>query len=208
MPHRKKIRDVILDITSAYLPIILTAILALGSWHMARQAPSVEKPAQVLADNMPDFRMDNFSVSRFNQTGDLVAHIQGTHAQHFFNNDVLHIEDLDSYWFSFNNQTTTIARAQKGISQNHNQIIDLKGEAKILITPTKDNSQPTANSPIFIQSPTLRLWPHEQKLHTPQPSTITHKNAHFQSVGLDYEHNTGILTLPSKVHGVFWPQKP
>lgn len=207
MPHRRKIRDVILDVASAYLPLILTAILALGSWHMARQAPSVEKPAQVLADDVPDFRMDDFAVSRFNAKGDLIAHIQGTHAQHFLADDALHMEHMESYWRSTQNTTTT-ARADYSISYRNAEMVDLKGKTKIIIHPAAKDNQKTANSPIFIQSETMRLWPEEQKLHTPSHTTIARADGYFQSTGMDYDNRSGILNLKSKVQGILWPQKP
>ncbi|HEX2540783.1 MAG TPA: LPS export ABC transporter periplasmic protein LptC, partial [Caldimonas sp.] len=68
----------LLDLASAYLPLILMAVLAGGTWWLVRNAPPderrVEAPAPV---HEPDYVMTRFVVQRFGADGALRTQIEG-----------------------------------------------------------------------------------------------------------------------------------
>src|SRR3954451_20563826 len=58
------------DLASAYLPLLMMAALASGTWWLVRNAPTVETPrADVAPRHEPDYEMTNFVVQRFASDG-------------------------------------------------------------------------------------------------------------------------------------------
>ena len=64
------------------LPLLMVAVLALGSYWMVRSAPSVdtgELPRP--PDDTPDYLIEGFTVQKFDASGRLTALLKGTSAQ-------------------------------------------------------------------------------------------------------------------------------
>jgi hypothetical protein len=64
---------------SLYLPVLLMALLALGSWWLVRNAPSAPKAAQERSvGHDPDYTMVHFMVKDFDVQGRMQSEIRGT----------------------------------------------------------------------------------------------------------------------------------
>jgi hypothetical protein len=60
----------LLDLVSAYLPLLMMAALASGTWWLVRNAPSVDEPRVVAAPrHEADYVMTRFIVQRFASDG-------------------------------------------------------------------------------------------------------------------------------------------
>jgi lipopolysaccharide export system protein LptC len=83
----------LLDLVSAYLPLLMMAGLALGTWWLLRNAPSVDEPrAAVAPRHEADYVMTRFVVQRFGSDGALRTQIEGDRLRHFPDDDTLEID--------------------------------------------------------------------------------------------------------------------
>ena len=72
LPWHRRLRELL----SAYLPLLLMALLALGTWWLVQNTPPAEAPRESAAPrHEPDYTMDDFTVERFATDGRL----QGAH---------------------------------------------------------------------------------------------------------------------------------
>src|SRR4030095_885177 len=83
------------DRLTIYLPIILTAALALGTYWLVRNAPKVLEPAAEEAPkHAPDFFMRGFVVKSFLPNGELRSELIGKEGRHYPDTDTLEIDQL------------------------------------------------------------------------------------------------------------------
>lgn len=193
-----------LDAASLYLPLALMIVLAAGSWYLASSAPQSKASASaaILPTEMPDYTLDHFTLTRFDAQGTLRTHVRGAQARHFSAGDVLHIDTPHSRWHTAQG-SLTIAHAQQAISHAGGEFVDLTGDAHIHIHPAPQAGTPAA--PILVQSSTFRLWPEQEKLHSPQAVRITRSDARIDAVGMDFNSIDHTLQLHSQVRAVLPP---
>ena len=83
------------DRVTIYLPLILTAALALGTYWLVRNAPKLLEPAPKEAPaHEPDFFMRRFVVKSFQPNGDLRTEIFGKEGRHYPDTDTLEIDEV------------------------------------------------------------------------------------------------------------------
>ena len=83
----------ILDLVSAYLPLLMMAVLASGTWWLVRNAPSSDTPRIAAAPrHVADYVMTRFIVQRFARDGRLNTEIEGERLRHFPDDDTLEID--------------------------------------------------------------------------------------------------------------------
>ena len=88
------LRDV-LDRATIYLPIILTAAVALGTYWLVRNAPKLLAPtAKAAPTHEPDYFMRGFVIKNFLPSGDLRSELAGKEGRHYPDNDTLEVDQV------------------------------------------------------------------------------------------------------------------
>ena len=78
----------VLAVVSAYLPLLLMALLALGTWWLVRNTPTAPQPKPALPPrHEADYTMRSFTVQRFAPEGPLRAQIDGDVLRHYGDTD-------------------------------------------------------------------------------------------------------------------------
>src|ERR1700754_4562301 len=71
------------DLFTAYLPLVMMAVLAAGTWWLVRNAPSFEPPRPAPPPrHEPDYVMTTFTVQRFAADGSMRTQIEGDTLRH------------------------------------------------------------------------------------------------------------------------------
>ena len=88
-PWHLRLRDAL----STYLPLLLMALLALGTWWLVKNTP----PAPVAAVSTevrrdPDYTMTQFAIERFDSTGRLRVRVEGDQLRHYPDTDRYEID--------------------------------------------------------------------------------------------------------------------
>lgn len=133
-----------LDRMAMYLPGVLMAIFALGSWWLVRSLPSMlnETPIQS-ARHEPDYYLEQFSVKSFDKQGRLTREIIGHRAKHYPDSDTLEISNVTLRGQNPDGQHADAKRAQDVFTANSMQlnsktgVYELSGQVRGVIYPGK-----------------------------------------------------------------------
>jgi len=119
------------DLVSAYLPLVMMAVLAAGTWWLVRNAPTFEAPrAAAPARHEPDYVMTGFVVQRFGADGTLRTQIEGETLRHYPDDDTLEI-DAARIRAIGENGTVTTATARRALANGDGSEVQLLGDARV-----------------------------------------------------------------------------
>jgi lipopolysaccharide export system protein LptC len=123
-----------LDKLALYLPGILMALCALGSWWLLRSLPSIltDAPTQTVRRE-PDYYLEQFSVKSFDKQGRLTREVSGHRAQHFPNTDTLEISNVTLRGQNPNGQRNDVFTANSMQLNSKSGEYELKGQVRGVI---------------------------------------------------------------------------
>ena len=91
MPWFLRLRDTL----SSYLPLLLMAALALGTWWLVKNTPGAPPARSAdVARGVPDYSMRRFEVQRFAPDGRLTARLEGKELRHYPESDRIEVDEL------------------------------------------------------------------------------------------------------------------
>lgn len=194
----------LLDVLSVYLPLIVLALLASGSWWLVRSVPTLTNPE----DNKPvrqdpDYRLADFSVKTFDARGRMTREVTGEKAQHYPATEALHIEEVRI--FAQNESDARMnAQAKQGIATDDGTQVTLIGDAFALKHPQADRPQ------IELRGERLVALPDEDRVVSSDPVNITRDRDVFTANTMNFNSNTGEYELQGRVRGTLAakPAKP
>ena len=189
-----------LDRLSIYLPLIVMALLASGSWWLVRSVPAlltpeVNKPVR----QDPDYRLVDFSVKSFNASGRLSREIMGDKAQHYPATEALHIDQIRIYAVSDSGAKMN-ARAEQGVATDDGTQVTLIGNAYAIKHPQETRPQ------IELRGERLVALPDEDRVVSADPVQITRDRDVFTADSMNFNSSTGEHVLQGRVRGTLAPQ--
>jgi lipopolysaccharide export system protein LptC len=190
----------LLDALSVYLPLIVLALLASGSWWLVRSLPALNSPpANKPVRQDPDYRLSDFSVKSFNKHGQMTREVSGASAQHFPATESLHIEEIRI--FAQNEKDDRMdAQAQKGIASDDGKQITLLGRAQAIQHPRDTRPQ------IELHGERLVALPDEDKVVSDDPVRILRGRDVFTANAMSFNSNSGEYALQGRVRGSLMPK--
>jgi lipopolysaccharide export system protein LptC len=190
----------LLDKLSIYLPLIVMALLASGSWWLVRSVPALLTPeANKPVRQDPDYRLADFSVKSFNASGRMTREVIGDKAQHYPATEALHIDQVRIYAESDSGATMN-ARAEKGIATDDGKQVTLIGNAYAIKHPQDTRPQ------IELRGQRLVALPDEDRVVSADPVQITRDRDVFTGNTMDFNSNTGEHVLQGRVRGTLAPK--
>lgn len=190
----------LLDKLSVYLPMVVMALLASGSWWLVRSMPELLTPtANKPVRQEPDYRLADFSVKSFDANGRLTREVSGDTAQHYPATEVLHIEQVRIY-AQGESGTQMNARAVQGIATDDGKQVTLIGDAYAIQHPHDTTPQ------VELRGTRLVALPDEDRLVSSDPVHITRDRDVFTAETMDFNSNTGAYVLQGRVRGTLAPK--
>lgn len=127
-----------LDRLALYLPGILMAFFALGSWWLVRSLPSLlnDAPAKSVRYE-PDYYLEQFSVKSFDKQGRLSREVSGQRAKHYPDSDTLEISNVTLRRQNFNGQRDDVFSANSMQLNSKTNEYELTGQVRGVISPSK-----------------------------------------------------------------------
>jgi lipopolysaccharide export system protein LptC len=194
----------VLDRLALYLPAILMAVFALGSWWLVRSLPSFfnETVAQSVRHE-PDYFLQNFSVKSFDSQGRLMRELSGEHAQHFPDTDTLDIQKVQLRGHSQEGQQVN-AVADKALAKGDGTQVTLVGNVHI--------SQPASTSANGLQAATemrsqeIKAFVKEERLVSDVPVEVRRGQDLFTAEKMQMNSKTGEYELSGRVRGTVHPR--
>lgn len=202
-PRRRR-GDWVLDLlnhAAGYLPLILMALLALGSWWLVRSAPGpepVRTPGPPRGE--PDYAMERFVVQRFATDGALRARIEGDRLRHFPDSDTLLVDNARLQAVAPDGRIT-IASARRATATSDASELQLEGGARV-------RREPFADEPaIEFSGERLKALRHGRLVVADAPVTVKQGERLLRADRLRYDHTSRVLELSGRVR-VTWPAAP
>ena len=193
-----------LDSLALYLPGLVMAIFALGSWWLVRSLPTLLNDAPTKAVRQePDYYLYQFSVQSFNSSGRLIKEISGKRAQHFPDSDTLEISDVVLQGVNPNGKRFN-ARADRALAKGDGSEMTLMGD--VLLTQHA-SSKNNGLSPIELRSQKLNTMTKEERLFSNVPVEIRRGQDVFTANSMRLNSQTGEYELTGKVRGVIQAAK-
>ena len=193
------------DRATIYLPIILTAAVALGTYWLVRNAPKLLEPtAKAAPTHEPDYFMRGFVIKNFLPNGDLRSELFGKEGRHYPDNDTLEVDDVR--WRAISEAgLVTHGTAKRGLSNGDGSEIQLFGDAVI----TRDAAK-TADGKLVprleFRGEFLHAFLDTERVKSHKPVTLIRGTDKFTADSLDYDNLERVLQMQGRVRGVIQPR--
>ena len=194
-----RIFAIVIDRLVLVLPLLMVAMLALGSYWMVRSAPGVdtgELPRP--PDDTPDYLIEGFTVQKFDANGRLSALLQGASAQRLPDAPWIEIQK-----FTFRSTDAQgqgkLASADQGLSNPDNNEFQLSGNARMV-----REAHPAGDYPrLEIRGDFLHVWTEPEKVESDRPVQTVHGKHRIRADSLQYDGTTRALQMDGRVQAIF-----
>jgi lipopolysaccharide export system protein LptC len=193
----------LLDLASAYLPLLMMAVLASGTWWLVRNAPSVETPrVEVAPRHEPDYEMTNFVVQRFGSDGSLRTQIEGDQLRHYPDNDTLEI-DRARIRAVGSDGVVTVASANRALATGDGSEVQLRGDARVTRPAHGSEEQ------LEFRGEFLDAFRNIEQVRSHLPVVVTQGQTVVRADGMEYDNLTRLVDLKGRTHATFvTPRRP
>lgn len=176
------------DALSTYLPLLLMALLALGTWWLVKHTPSfAPAPAPKEVRRAPDSVMSGFAIERFDRTGRLRVRVDGAVMRHFPDTDRYEIEEARIRATAPDGRET-VAVARKALANGDLSEVQLQGGAQV----TQAGAQ---GQPLSIRSEFLHAFLVTERVVTHLPVQVMDGANELRAAALSYDHGRRLLDL-------------
>lgn len=186
---------------SAYLPVLLMAALALGTWWLVRNTPHVDAPLEVTAPrHEPDYTMQGFTLQRFGADGRLRVQVQGAQMRHYPDTDTLEIDGVTIRALSPDGSVTH-ASARRAVTNSDASEVQLIGDAQVVHEGRGDAPQ------IEFTSEFLHAFLKTERVRSHLPVQLRQGASELRVGAIDYDHLTRVARLGPPVRARFEPPR-
>ena len=194
VPWHVRLREVL----SAYLPIVLMLVLALGTWWLVRHTPvATAPPAQRPVSSEPDYTMRQFALERFDADGRLKLRIEGSRLNHYPDTDRIEIDDAQIRAIAPDGRVT-LATAKRALGSGDGSEIQLLGGVEVTGTDA-------AGTPLAVHSEFLHAFLVFERLRTDRPVRVRFGANEVSAGGLEYDHAKQRLDLKPPMRATLLP---
>lgn len=194
------------DRISVYLPVILMGLIALGTYLLARNAPTLaQEQAQTTPTHDPDQYMRRFSVKSFDANGRLKSELHGQEGRHYPDTDTLEVDEprlrsVDA------RGVVTAATARKAVSNADGSEIQLMGDA-VVTREAHADAAGAAQPRLQIRGEYLHVYVAAERVTSNRPVEITRGSDRLSGEGLAFDNVTQLLEMQGRVRAQLQPPR-
>jgi lipopolysaccharide export system protein LptC len=191
----------LLEATSAYLPVLLMALLALGTWWLIKSTPlpAVDRAA-VPPRHEPDYAMTQFMVQRFAPNGAMRVQIEGDLLRHYPDTDTLEIDNARIRAIG-PDARVTIATATRALSNGDASELQLVGSAHVV------REAVAGDDTIEFRSEFLHAFLTTERVQSHLPVTVRRGATEVRAEGMRYDNLARVVDLQGRMAAVFAPAR-
>jgi lipopolysaccharide export system protein LptC len=184
------------DTASAYLPLLLMAALAMGTWWLVKNTPLFED-GRVAAPlrHEPDYTMTQFMVQRFAADGVMRVQIEGDLMRHYPDTDTLEIDNPRIRAFGDDGRVT-VATARHALSNRDGSEVQLSGGAHVLRPASAKQAA------IDFRGEFLHCFQNTEQVRSHLPVVVTQAGTEVRADSMAYDNLAGVLDLKGHLHAV------
>lgn len=183
---------------STYLPLLLMAMLALGTWWLVMHTPVVTTPpSDGTLRSDPDYTMSQFAIERFDRSGQLRVRVEGSQLRHYPDTDRYEIDEARIRSITPQGQVT-VASARRALANGDISEVQLHGGAQV-------DSQTPQGRPLEIRSEFLHAFLVTERVVTHLPVRVQDGLNTLSANGLSYDHGERRLELRGRSRALLAP---
>ena len=189
----------VLDTASAYLPLLLMAALALGTWWLVKNTPLFDNERAVAPPrHVPDYTMTQFMVQRFAPNGAMRVQIEGDTMRHYPDTDTLEIDNPRIRAFGEDGRITN-ATARSALANRDGSEVQLSGGAHVVREATDKTPA------IDFRGEFLHCFQYTERVRSHLPVLVTQGSTEIRADSMAYDNLAGVLDLKGHLRVVLSP---
>ena len=187
-----------------YLPLLLMALLAAGTWWLVKNTPLLDLPGDRPAlRHVPDYVMDKFELQRIGADGRLHVQVSGTQLRHYPDTDTVEIDQV-RVRAAAPDGTMAIAEAKRALSNGDGSDMQLMGD--VHLRRMAPNAGDVDTPLLDVRGEFLQALSNTEILRSHLPVTIRQGGATLNAQNFEYRHLTGQVTFTGKAQGQIPPR--
>jgi lipopolysaccharide export system protein LptC len=182
---------------SSFLPLLLMALLALGTWWLVKNTPLADAPQTAAPPrHEPDYQMAKFIVRRFSPDGAMRAQIEGDTMRHYPDTDTLEIDNVRVRAVAPDGRVT-LANAHTALSNGDGSEIQLQGGAHVV------REGLAGEDPVEFRGEFLHAFLNTERVKSHLPVTVTRGGMEVHADAMDYDNLERNVLLKGRVSASF-----
>lgn len=180
------------------LPLMIMALLAVGTWWLVKNSPQPagERAAQA-ARHVPDYTLARFTLQRYDPTGRLSVQIEGEQLRHYPDTDELEIDTIHVQSFQPDGRVTR-ATAREAVAAGDGSTVQLVGGAHVISVDAKGET-------VDFIGEHLRADFKARRISADRPVQVRQGQSEFSADAMRYDEATGMVTLVGPAKAVLMP---
>jgi lipopolysaccharide export system protein LptC len=167
---------------SAYLPVLLMALLALATWWLVRNTP---RPSDTVPPgpvrHEPDYLMQGVTLQRFAPDGRLALVVTGAQMRHYPDTDTMEIDGVTIRAFGAAGDVT-VATARRAVANGDATEVQLQGGARVV------HEGQGAAAALEFQSEFLHAFFATERMRSHLPVLVRQGANELRVASIDYDH--------------------
>jgi lipopolysaccharide export system protein LptC len=189
------------DLASAYLPLVLMAVLAAGTWWLVRNSPVADAVREAVPPrHEPDYVMQGFVVERFAADGRLNMRIEGEELRHYPDDDTLEIDGAHIHAIAANGAVTQ-ASARRALATGDGSEVQLLGDARVT-RPATDTE-----AAIEFRGEFLHAFRNIEQVRSNRPVEVRQGASVVRAQGMNYDNLARVIDLSGQASATYLPPK-
>ena len=185
-----------IDAASTYLPLLLMAVLALGTWWLVKNTPLFEGDrAAAPLRHEPDYTMTQFMVQRFGPSGAMRVQIEGDLMRHYPDTDTYEIDNARIRAVGDDGRVT-VATARLALSNRDGSEVQLTGGAHVV------RQASATQTAIDFRGEFLHYFQYSERVQSHLPVVVTQGGSEIRGDSMTYDNLARVLDLRGRVRGV------
>ena len=182
------------------LPLMLMAMLALGTWWLVKNSPQADSPGVAGAlRHVADYRVERFTLQRYDASGKMVVQIEGANLRHFPDTDEFEIDTAHVHATSPDGRDT-VATARQAIAAGNGSQVRLVGGAHVL-------SRAGQGEATEILGEQLLALIDERRVLADLPVRVRQGSSEYSAAGMAFDERTRFVTLDGPARAVLHPHR-
>ncbi|MFT7722697.1 MAG: LPS export ABC transporter periplasmic protein LptC [Roseateles sp.] len=187
------------SLLSNYLPLLLMALLAGGTWWLVKHTPLLGEPgASAPARHVPDYRMARFEIQRIGADGRLNVRIAGAELRHYPDTDTVEIDQVRMRAIAPDG-SLAIAEARRALSNGDGSDLQLMGGVHLRRLPPGAGED--APPQLEMRGEFLQALANAEILRSHLPVTVRQGGTTLDAQNFEYRHLTGQVRFTGKAQG-------
>ncbi|MCV2370661.1 LPS export ABC transporter periplasmic protein LptC [Roseateles oligotrophus] len=186
-----------------YLPLLLMAFLASGTWWLVKNTPTPDG-VDILPPprHEPDYQMKNFDLQRVGADGLMRVRIEGLELRHYPDTDTLEIDGISLRTFG-SDGGVTLAKANRAISNSDGSELQLLGAVHVQRFDQVPPGQPAGAPKLEVRGEFLHAFVNTETLRSHLPVQLNYAGAELKAQSFEFNYLTSRLSFGGNTQARF-----